>query len=82
MRQAWYARRPLAGIALAAGLTLIPYWIATGQAPGDAVFSGFLLNPTDGFSYLAKMRQGWDGEWLFRLSYTDAPGTPVLLFAY
>jgi uncharacterized membrane protein (Fun14 family) len=82
VRQAWRGRRSLAGIALAAGLTLIPYWIAAGQAPGDTVFSGFLLNPTDGFSYLAKMRQGWDGQWLFRLSYTDAPGSPTLLFAY
>ncbi|MGH2628443.1 MAG: hypothetical protein ACRDHY_17530, partial [Anaerolineales bacterium] len=82
MKRAWGAPRLLAGIALAAGLTLVPYWMAAALAPGDTVFSGFLLNPTDGFSYLAKMRQGLGGEWLFRLSYTDAPGSPTLLFAY
>lgn len=82
MRRIWEARRTLAAIVLAVGLAMIPYWIAAAQAPGDTVFSGFLLNPTDGYSYLAKMRQGWDGEWLFRLNYTDEPGSPALLYTY
>ncbi len=48
----------------------------------DAVFSGLLFNPQDGFSYLAKMRQGWDGSWGFTLPYTSDPGEPVPLFLF
>ena len=29
-------------------------------------FGGFLLNPIDGNSYLAKMYQGWLGNWRFQ----------------
>lgn len=74
--------RAPAGIGLAVALALIPYAVALRLAPGDSVFSGFLLNPIDGFTYLAKMRQGWEGAWHFRLSYTDVPGDPSLLYPY
>jgi hypothetical protein len=63
-------------------ITLIPYWIAYAQTQPENVFSGFLINPIDGFSYLAKMRQGFDGSWLFHLSYTDDPGKGAFLFVY
>jgi hypothetical protein len=67
---------------LVAALTLVPYILAArlGRAHGE--FSGFLINPLDGFSYLAKMRQGQAGEWLFRLTYTNEPGRGALLFIY
>ncbi|MEW6569135.1 MAG: hypothetical protein AB1449_13420 [Chloroflexota bacterium] len=65
-----------------AGATLVPYLAAERLAGGEAVFAGFLINPIDAFSYLAKMRQGADGSWLFHLPYAPAPGDGALLFSY
>jgi hypothetical protein len=45
-------------------------------------FAGFLVNPVDGFSYLAKMRQGSEGSWTYRLAYGAEPGQGVSLFVY
>jgi len=67
---------------IAAGCALAPYWLAAGRVGLGASFSGFLINPQDGFSYLAKMRQGALGAWGFLLPYASAPGEPVLLFVY
>jgi hypothetical protein len=67
---------------LAALLTLVPYVIAYFQAEPTGIFSGFLINPKDGFSYLAKMRQGYEGEWLFHLPYTVEPGEGTFIFVY
>jgi len=41
-----------------------------------------LLNPIDGNSYLAKMYQGWQGEWHFTLPYTAQPGKGAYLFLF
>jgi hypothetical protein len=67
------------GLAL---LTLIPYILAVSLAEPERIFSGFLINPIDGFSYLAKMRQGAEGNWLFLLPYTAEPGKGSLIFLY
>ncbi|MGA9533828.1 MAG: hypothetical protein WBR18_14005 [Anaerolineales bacterium] len=67
------------GVAL---LTLVPYILASRLAPAGHVFSGFLVNPIDGFSYLAKMREGTQGSWLFQLPYAAEPGPPALLFTF
>lgn len=63
-------------------LTSIPYAVASCLSGPEGIFSGFLVNPLDGFSYLAKMRQGYDGEWTFVLPYAaDAgPGSTVFLY--
>jgi len=61
---------------------LVPYLVAARAQPPDLVFSGFLVNPVDGFSYLAKMRQGAGGSWMFRLPYAADPGEGSLLFVY
>jgi hypothetical protein len=70
----------LAGLlALVAVLVInIPYALAY-QAEG---FAGILVAPADGYSYLAKMRQGYGGSWLFTLPYTAEPGPGVFLFTY
>ncbi len=52
-------------------LALLPTWYGFHAAPEGKVFSGLLVNPVDGHSYLAKMRQGWRGQWLFTLPYTS-----------
>jgi hypothetical protein len=54
-------------------------WAAT---PAGYQFTGILVNPLDGYSYLAKMRQGWEGAWLFHLSYTPEPHTGAAIFLF
>jgi hypothetical protein len=43
----------------------LPYFIAWVVAPEGAHFTGLIFNPQDGNSYIAKMRQGLAGSWLF-----------------
>jgi len=62
-------------------LTLIPYLAVYGNA-GAFRFSGFLFNPSDAASYLAKMRQGYDGQWLYTMAFTEEPGQGALLFPW
>ncbi len=65
-------------------LTLIiaPYLVATSNGTDGLIFGGFLFNPLDGNSYLAKMNQGWHGEWRFHLPYSagTSPGAYIFLF--
>jgi hypothetical protein len=63
-------------------LTQIPYWFAALATGHGAVFGGFLLNPIDGNSYLAKMYEGWSGAWQFHLPYTAEPGAGSYLFLF
>lgn len=62
-------------------ITLAPYLYAQ-QLAKPAIFTGFLINPRDGFSYLAKMRQGAEGDWLFHLPYAPEPGSGAFVFVY
>jgi hypothetical protein len=59
-----------------------PYLIAWIATPADAHFTGLIFNPQDGGSYLAKMRQGYDGSWLFHLAYTPEPHTGAYINLY
>lgn len=68
-------------IVLAAAL-IAPYLIGLWMSDPDYVFGGFLINPKDGNSYLAKMEIGWQGEWKFRLPYTLDPGEGAYLFLF
>jgi hypothetical protein len=72
----------LAGSAAFLVIVLAPYLVAWRAQPSGFHFSGFLVNPIDGFSYLAKMRQGAEGSWLFRLAYAPEPGPGAFLFLY
>ncbi|MBI9034942.1 MAG: hypothetical protein JEZ03_10775 [Bacteroidales bacterium] len=51
-------------------------------AKNNILFSGFLLNPIDGNSYLAKMSMGYSGEWTFSLPYTANAPSNVVLFVF
>ncbi len=59
-----------------------PYALAALNAKPDHVFVGFLLNPVDGSSYLAKMQQGWAGDWQFTLPFTAERSQGAYLFLY
>ena len=64
------------------GLVTFPYLWAYQSAGSEYEFGGFLLNPIDGNSYLAKMYQGWQGNWRFQLPYTSQVSEGVYLFLY
>ncbi len=80
------ARNDHLWIALCVGvllvLTFVPYAVAWLGAPDGLVFTGVLYNPWDGHSYLAKMRQGWDGQWLFHLPFTEEPHKGAFIFTF
>lgn len=63
-------------------LTQLPYLFAWTSAGPVYQFGGFLLNPLDGFSYLAKMYTGYRGDWLFTLPYTAAQSGGAFLFMF
>jgi hypothetical protein len=58
----------------------LPYLTGYLVQTDDLTYSGFFIFEQDGFSYLAKMRQGAEGSWMFRLPYTTEPHQGVLLF--
>ena len=60
----------------------LPTIYAWALADGDHVFTGFVYNTEDGNSYLAKMRLGARGEWLFHIFYTPEPHQSALAFPF
>ncbi|MCS7248954.1 MAG: hypothetical protein NZ840_12050 [Anaerolineales bacterium] len=58
------------------------YLYAALQTHPSYVFGGFLLNPLDGNTYLSKMQQGWEGKWLFELTYSVERNRPAFLFVF
>jgi len=60
----------------------LPFLIAAGAGGQGVVFNGFLYNPLDGNSYLAKMVEGARGDWKFTLPYTAEPGQGAYLFLF
>ncbi|MBI5961082.1 MAG: hypothetical protein HY866_20250 [Chloroflexi bacterium] len=61
-------------------ITLIPYLIGWLSAGSRWEFGGFLFGADDGYSYLAKMRLGARGDWLFTIRYTAEAHDGALLF--
>ncbi len=67
----WWLLWIILGYVLLITLPYLYAWLAGGETH---VFAGLLINPMDGNSYLAKMRQGFNGSWTFTLPYTHEPG--------
>ena len=63
-------------------IAVLPYLVAWSITPAGKVYTGLLVNPLDGHSYLAKMRQGAAGQWLFRLPFTSEPQRGAFTFVY
>lgn len=63
-------------------LITLPYVFATFAGGEGLVFNGFLINPADGNSYLAKMREGWEGSWQFTMLYSAKRTQGNYLFLY
>lgn len=67
---------------LALALTSLPYLLGRVLQTESLIFGGFVYNVEDGYSYLAKMRQGAGGSWLFTIAYTAEPHPPRFFFAF
>lgn len=50
------------------------------NSSGGWHFTGIIINVPDGHSYIAKMHQGYDGNWLFRLPFTPEDQRGALLY--
>jgi hypothetical protein len=74
----WVAIASLAVLLVAS----LPTLYAWSLADTDHVFTGFVYNAADGNSYIAKMRLGARGEWLFHLFYTLEPHQPALTLTW
>jgi hypothetical protein len=61
-------------------LASLPYAIGWLRPTPGAEFGGFVLHLQDGYSYLAKMRLGARGLWLYRNMYAVEPHPGTLLF--
>ncbi len=59
--------------------TSIPYVYAWWRTPPGREFVGLVDKVPDGMSYLSKMRQGWEGNWLFENRYSFRDHPPVFL---
>lgn len=57
-----------------------PFLLAAGAWGPDWVFGGFLANPIDGATYLAKMQEGWSGGWKFTVLYSPQPSGGAYAF--
>jgi len=75
-------RLPLiTGLVLAA-VTALPYVYAYAVEPPGHVFMGFFYLGDDANTYLAKMRQGWEGAWAWQNRYTTESSPTAYLFMF
>lgn len=61
-------------------LTNYPYFVGLWMTKVDDVFTGVFFN--DMLSYIAKMRDGYEGFWHYTNRYTTEPTKPSLLFMF
>ncbi len=72
------------------GILMIPYIISYLRTPENYTFIGFDSSPNvagsvsdaDLFSYIAKMRQGYEGNILYQNRYTIEESSPTALFIF
>ncbi|HKC20805.1 MAG TPA: hypothetical protein VKE27_14375 [Candidatus Dormibacteraeota bacterium] len=75
-------RLPLIVGAALAAVTAIPYLYAYAVQPPGHVFVGFFYLWDDATTYLAKMREGWEGGWAWQNRYTTESGPTAYLFFF
>src|SRR5690348_14402956 len=71
----------LLGLALAV-ITAIPYVYAYAVQPPGHVFVGFFYLWDDATTYIAKMREGWEGAWAWTNRYTTESSPSAYLFMF
>ena len=77
---AW--RIPLVTGLVLAVVTTVPYLYAYAVQPHNQVFMGFFYLGDDANTYLAKMREGWEGAWSWSNRYTTEASPTVYLFMF
>ena len=77
-----WPRFALVFAAIVAIISLLPYLVAYLWSPPGHHFAGFFFIADDATTYLAKMRQGADGSWLWNDPYTSEPHGGVFLFSF
>jgi hypothetical protein len=75
-------RRVMLWSALILAASCLPYLVAWLATPVGYQFSGLVVNPWDGHSYLAKMREGWLGVWQYHVPFTPEPHPGSFIFLY
>jgi hypothetical protein len=75
-------RLPLVMGLVLAIVTAIPYVYAYAVEPVGHVFIGFFYLGDDANTYLAKMRQGWEGSWAWQNRYTTESSPTAYLFLF
>jgi hypothetical protein len=78
--QEW--RLPLITGLVLAIVTTAPYVYAYLVQPHGQVFMGFFYLGDDANTYLAKMRQGWEGAWAWQNRYTTEASPAAYLFMF
>ncbi len=64
---------------LTALFLLLPYWVGYSREGGDLHYAGTLMNPEDTQTYFGKMNQGYEGAWLYSISFTPEPHQPAFV---
>ncbi len=62
--------------------TTLPFLIGFANSGSHWRFSGFFIGIEDGNSYIAKMLEGENGDWLFRTPYTTFPQKGLFIYFY
>src|SRR5712691_197555 len=75
-------RLPLITGLVLAILTAVPYVYGYAVQPRGQVFMGFFYLGDDANTYLAKMRQGWEGSWAWTNRYTTESSPSAYLFMF
>ena len=63
-------------------LQSIPFLFGYLFQGGTKIFSGYIFQWTDVTTYIGKMKQGYDGAWLFKLDYVQNPGKGVFIYPF
>jgi len=75
-------RLPLVTGLVLAIVTAVPYLYAYAVQSHGHVFMGFFYLGDDANTYLAKMRQGWEGAWAWQNRYTTESSPAAYLFMF
>jgi len=70
----------LIGSLVVLAISSVPYALGALLATDERVFGGMVYGVEDGYSYLAKMRQGAEGAWLFHIPYTAEPHPGTIIY--
>ena len=63
-------------------VTCMPYLLGWSLKTAESYFGNCIFLADDCYSYLAKMRQGAEGAWLFHIAYTPEPHPGTFFFPF